>query len=99
MISYTTLCDAISGKRIVSFYCNGGMRVVEPHMVAKNEADHYALSGWFLRGHSKSGGTGWREYLLAEMSNLEVLEETFSGPRPGYRAAASKVFPHVICRM
>lgn len=75
------------------------MRVVEPHMVAKNEAGHYALSGWFVRGYSNSGGPGWREYLLSEMSNLVLLDETFLATRLGYRPSPTKTFPQVICKV
>lgn len=83
----------------MEFYSNGGTRVVEPHMIAQNEAGHYALSGWFLRGHTRSGGQGWREYLLSEMSNLAILEETFSSARPGYNPNGGKKFPQIVCRL
>lgn len=99
MIPYTSLCDAVASRRLVQFYSNGGTRVVEPHMVARNEADHYALSGWFLRGHSETGGQGWREYLLSDISNVVVLAEEFSGSRAGYNPSGGKIFPHVVCRI
>jgi len=95
----TTICQAIKAKRLVQFSYDGGTRVVEPHMVASNEAGHYALSGWFVRGHSKSGGQGWREYLLSDISSLSVLDETFAGARPGYNPSGGKKFPTVFCRL
>jgi predicted DNA-binding transcriptional regulator YafY len=95
----TTICQAIKEKRLIQFYYDGGTRVVEPHMVAENEAGHYSLSAWFVRGYSSSGGQGWREYLLSGISSLAVLDEVFSGPRPGYNPSGGKKFPNVICRL
>ena len=95
----TTICRAIRAKRLIQFYYDGGTRVVEPHMVLSNEAGHYALSCWFVRGHSQSGDLGWREYLLSGISNLSVLDETFTGARPDYNPAGGKKFPTVVCRL
>jgi hypothetical protein len=94
------LCDAIKGYNLVQFNYDGGTCVVEPHMVAYNEAEHLSLSGWFVRGYSESGsGQGWREYLLSGISSLTVLSETFSGPRPGYNPTGGKKFHSVQCAL
>lgn len=92
------LCTAIKEMRVIEFNYDGARRVVEPHMVATNQAGHPALSGWFVRGTSISGsGQGWREYLLSEISDLVILDETFAGPRPGYNPSGGKKFPVVHC--
>jgi len=96
---HDTLCEAIRLRRLVEFHYGGATRVVEPHMVARNEAGHYALSGWFVRGGSSSGGQGWREYLLSDLTMLRVLDETFAGPRPGYNPTGGQKFPIVHCRL
>jgi hypothetical protein len=98
------LCLAIQTRRVVQFYYSGeyasGNRVVEPHMVAYNLANHFALSAWFLSGVSASqSGPGWREYLLAYISNVIVLPTTFPGPRPGYRPDGGKTFHNVQCAL
>ena len=98
-IMNTTICQAIREKRLIQFHYDGDTRVVEPHMVASNEAGHYALSGWFVRGYSKTGGQGWREYLLSDISSLSVLNETFTGARQGYNPSGGKKFPTVFCRL
>ena len=97
---HTLLCQAIQARRLVQFTYDGTTRVVEPHMVAQNEADHYALSAWWISGHSDSGAPHrWREYLLSEMSGVVVLEQPFAGPRPGYKPSGGQKFHRVVCML
>ena len=94
------LCDAIKNRQLVKFYYEHGMRVVEPHMVAYDEYEHLTLSAWFLRGHSNSdAGQGWRHYLVKDISQLEVLPETFAGPRDGYKPSGGQSFHNVQCAL
>jgi len=97
------LCNAIRSRNLVQFYYTGddvpGIRVVEPHMVAYNRRNHLALSAWFLGGATESGGEGWREYLLFEMSQVTIMPRQFSGPRPGYKPDGGKTFHNVQCAL
>jgi hypothetical protein len=97
------ICEAIKQRLLIQFYYTGdkvaGTPVVEPHMVAYNRRDHLALSAWFLGGATESGGVGWREYLLQEMSDIVMLNEQFGGPRPGYRSDGGKTFHNVQCAL
>jgi hypothetical protein len=43
-MSQQTLCQAIRTRNVVQFFYDGGLRVVEPHMVAYNQAGHLSLS-------------------------------------------------------
>jgi microsomal dipeptidase-like Zn-dependent dipeptidase len=52
------LCEAIRSRRLVEFLYEGGLRVVEPHMIAQNELGHSILSGWFVAGFSLHGTSG-----------------------------------------
>jgi hypothetical protein len=98
-----TICEAIAKRLLIQFYYSGdkvpGIRIVEPHMVAYNRRDNLALSAWFLGGATESGGAGWREYLLSEMSGITMLNEQFSGPRPGYKPDGGKTFHNVQCAL
>ena len=92
------LCGAIKNHQVVEFYYDGGSRIAEPHMVAYNEKDDLSLSAWFLRGHSSScEGAGWREYILDDISSLNVLSETFIASRPGYKPDGGQKFHNVQC--
>jgi hypothetical protein len=78
------ICEAISNMRVIEFDYQGARRLVEPHTVGRDQKGHQMLCGWQLAGGS---AVSWRNYHLAEMSRVQVLEESFDGPRPGYNRA------------
>jgi hypothetical protein len=99
-----TICAAIASRNLIEINYIGnkapGMRIVEPHMVAYNEANNLALSAWYLSGESESRrGPGWREYLLTDIANVTILPQTFAGPRPGYKPGGGKTFHNVQCEL
>lgn len=73
---------AIATKRLVSFTLDGYRRIAEPH-------DYGLINGigklffYQLRGASRSGKPlGWRWGSLSKISDVQLLDERFSGPRP-----------------
>ncbi len=79
------ICEAIRAKKLLMFGYGDFVRVVEPHLYGVNTAGHEALSAWLRAGYSRTDPEGgWRTYLAGEMHHLQVLDETFGGPRPGY---------------
>lgn len=97
---HNELCQAIDNRRIVSFLYKSGHRTVEPHMVAYNKTGKLILSAWFLRrGSDSSDGPGWRTYVLDEISQLTISNQTFDGPRPNYRPDGGKSFDRIQCAL
>ena len=81
------LCAAITRRSLVMFEYGDLIRVVEPHRFGINSAGHEMLSGWLRAGYSRSDPAGgWRNYLLSDVSALQVLDAPFAGTRPGYAA-------------
>jgi hypothetical protein len=81
------LCAAIRRRSLVMFEYSDLIRVVEPHRFGVNSAGHEMLSGWLRAGYSRSDPAGgWRNYLLNDVSALQVLDAPFAGTRPGYVA-------------
>ncbi|MDB4882984.1 MAG: hypothetical protein JWL95_1750 [Gemmatimonadetes bacterium] len=79
------LCSAITRRSLVMFEYGDLIRVVEPHRFGINSAGHEMLSGWLRAGYSRSDPAGgWRNYLLSDVSALQVLDAPFAGTRPGY---------------
>jgi hypothetical protein len=75
------------------------IRVVEPHRFGVNSAGHEMLSGWLRAGYSRSDPAGgWRNYLLSDVSALQVLDAPFAGPRPGYAAQDARM-REVYCQL
>lgn len=98
------ICAAIQARRLIRFYYSGddapGIRLVEPHMLAYTTKDNLALSAWFLGGASESAeGQDWRDYLIDNMSDLEVLPQKFDGPRLGYNPTGGKKFHNIRCAL
>ncbi|MBW8771120.1 MAG: hypothetical protein JF589_15300 [Gemmatimonadetes bacterium] len=93
------LCGAIRRRSLVMFEYGDLIRVVEPHRFGVNSAGHEMLSGWLRAGYSRSDPAGgWRNYLLHEVSALQVLDAPFAGARPGY-AAHDPRMPQVYCEL
>jgi hypothetical protein len=81
------LCAAIRRRSLVMFEYGDLIRVVEPHRFGINSAGHEMLSGWLRAGYSRSDPAGgWRNYLLNDVSALQVLDAPFADARPGYAA-------------
>ena len=84
---HARLCAAITRRSLVMFEYGDLIRVVEPHRFGVNSAGHEMLSGWLRAGYSRSDPAGgWRNYLLSDVSALQVLDAPFAGTRPGYVA-------------
>ena len=93
------LCAAIRRRSLVMFEYGDLIRVVEPHRFGVNSAGHEMLSGWLRAGYSRSDPAGgWRNYLLSDVSALQVLDAPFAGTRPGYVAHDARM-REVYCEL
>ena len=45
-----TICEAIGKKRLLQFRYAGYVRVVEPHLLGYDTAEHDVLSAYLVRG-------------------------------------------------
>ena len=83
-----TICGAIRSRRVIEFYYHGGYRTVEPFclgVVLDTDADNESLICYQTGGFSELREVvGWKLYRASEMEDIEVLNEQFSGNRPGY---------------
>ena len=93
------LCAAIRRRSLVMFEYGDLIRVVEPHRFGVNSAGHEMLSGWLRAGYSRSDPAGgWRNYLVSDLSALQVLDAPFAGTRPGYAAHDARM-REVYCEL
>ncbi len=101
MSTDSLICSAIQGRHLIQIYYIDpapGYRVIEPYTLGYNRADHLMLNGWFLGGESASQeGPGYRDYLLEKISSLDILNEHFQEPKPGYVPMGGKKFRSVVC--
>ena len=72
---------AIREKRLLHFLYGGATRIVEPQAYGIHRGEHQLLA-YQVRGLSRSGSLpNWRRFVLAKMSDLDVLPEPFAGRR------------------
>lgn len=76
------LVRAIRDKRLIEFvYKTGRTRTVEPHDYGVRRGVESML-GYQISGESRSGAPhGWRWYVVAEMYQLRLLDQRFTGTR------------------
>ena len=93
------ICQAINDLRLISFRYDDHARTVEPHTYGMDSKGHYALRAYQISGGSQSGvGLGWRLFHRDEMLGVTVLQETFEGPRRGYKRN-DKAFDTILCQL
>ena len=75
------LRHAIGERRLISFLLNGCRRIGEPHDYGVHKGVP-RLFFYQIGGESNSGtALGWRWAEVPKISQLQVLENTFAGPR------------------
>ena|SRR3972149_12154159 len=92
------ICHAIRNMNLVEFYYNGGTRTVEPHCHGVTTAGNEGLRAYQVDGHSESGKMGWKMFDLGNASDIQVLEETFDGPRSGFKKV-DKGMSQIYCEL
>jgi hypothetical protein len=84
------LVRAILEHRLVGFTYQGRERIVEPHLLGLHEAGEPMLLAYQTAGASRSGDVpGWRTFITTSMERVEILDQTFPGPRSDMRTAAA----------
>lgn len=81
----TEIVNAIRNQNLIEFYYDGGNRTVEPHCYGITTAGNEGLRAFQVDGYSSSGKMGWKMFDMNNASSVNILDETFSSPRPGYK--------------
>lgn len=95
----TDICQAISDLQLISFIYDGQSRVVEPHTYGVDTKGHWALRAYQVWGYTKLGQLpAWRFFHVDRISGLTILQETFAGPRDGYKRLDA-AFDTIQCQL
>ena len=78
------ISSAIRQYNLLQYSYKGATRIVEPHLLGVSKANNICLSAFQLSGGS---GISFRQFNIDEISSLVVLDEKFSGSRPGFNPA------------
>lgn len=76
------ISKAIEELKLIRFGYKGALRTVEPHSYGRQANGTDALCAWQLSGGS---GQEFRLFRTGDVEMLQLLDENFDGPRPGYR--------------
>ena len=75
------LHDAIDKHRVIRFVYNRHIRIAEPHVLGLKNGRLQILT-WQTSGQSSRGHIpDWRRFFVNELSQVEMTNETFAGPR------------------
>ena len=85
----TIIEEAIENMQLIEFYYDGGIRIVEPHCLGQSTKGNDLVRAFQVEGYSSSGKMGWKLYDLSNISSINLLDERFESPRPGYKRGDS----------
>ncbi len=78
------VCAAITNRRLLSAFYEGGSRTIEPYCHGFSKSDDELLRAFQISGFSQSGeSTGWKLFRLDRLEAISVLDRGFA-PRAGY---------------
>jgi predicted DNA-binding transcriptional regulator YafY len=78
--------NAIRKLRKVKIDYPPGTRTIEPHALGDSSEGNLLLRAYQTEGASASGEhEHWKLLRVDRIRSLAVLEDTFPGPRPGYK--------------
>ncbi len=95
------ICRAIDEmRRMRMVYRGGGERIIEPHAFGYDRKEEKKLRAYQVSGHSESGeNEGWKTFIVSLITDLELGEDNFEGPRGGYNPQGDEMIPHIICML
>ncbi len=93
------ICEAIRERRLLQFYYDGGIRVVEPYAYGYGRKGDLKLRAYQVSGYSSSGQTeGWKLFNADKIIGIKILEEHFD-IRPEYNPYGDSHIPNIICKV
>jgi len=94
------ICQAIQNRKLLQISYKWGYRTVEPHAYGRNDNGHDLLRVYQVSGQSDSDEPiGWKLLNCADITGLHVLEQSFSGPRLGYKPRDKAMNQRIYCEI
>lgn len=79
-----TISTAIREKKLLQFFYDGYVRVVEPHAYGVNKKRNDSLCAWQRSGKPLET-PDWRFYTVSKMRQVQMLQESFGHAHLGYK--------------
>jgi len=85
------IIDAIKNRQLFEFTYNEHLRIVEPHTFGIYSNGNVILVTYQIDGTSDAGKVpDWQPFTFSKIQNLQILNNTFSGVRNGYKKEDSR---------
>jgi len=82
---HQSIIKAIHEKKLITLIYSGLPRIVEPHAYGVSTKGNDILRCYQVRGeHTSDIPHEWNLFTVSKIIDLGVLQDGFSGPRPGY---------------
>ena len=93
------ICQAIKRHSLIQFSYDFAEITVEPYAYGATRGQREVLRAYQVAGGSLSNEPqGWKMFVVVEMYQLTVLEDTFANPRDGY-TRNDKALHRVFCQV
>lgn len=92
MNTLNQIIEAIDNRNILEFDYDGHFRIVEPHTAGVSKKGKDTLAAFQIAGESNRVQVpDWGQFSIDKIENLNVLDSTFEGERPGYTRGDSRM--------
>ena len=79
------ICDAITMKRVLRIFYEGGFREIEPFCYGLGTSGNELLRAYQIGGHSNSGNPfGWKLFVVDKITSLTITNQEHTGARHDY---------------
>ena len=95
MAASDVICRAIGSRHVLSFVYKGSARFAEPYILGCDASGRLILSAVQMVGGS---GTGFRTFLVADLSSVIETDRKFIGRHPDYNPR-DRLFARIICQI
>lgn len=86
------ICKAIQEMKMLEFHYDDLYRKVEPHTYGVSSSGNDMLVAFQTEGNSKEGEVpGWKQFIVDKIDRVNILNETFPGPRADYVKGDKKI--------
>ena len=76
-----------------------GMRTVEPHTYGESEDGQELLRAYQVAGPHADSEHAWDLFRVDQITSIEILDDHFTGPRPGYTRGDSASKGRIFCEL
>jgi len=93
------ICEAIRERKLLQFYYDGGIRIVEPYAYGYGKNGDLKLRAYQVSGYSSRGQTeGWKLFNVDKITGAKVIDDCFS-IRSEYNPLGDRHIPDIICKV